>query len=273
VESTLKDEEIEVLRQDFMDIYGYDFSGYSHASFKRRLQRIYNLDRYTSFNEFRYRLQHDPAFFHYSLNEITVNVTEMFRDPSFYKVIKEKVIPVLATYPLIRVWHAGCSTGEEVYSLAILLDEANLLHKSLLYATDINTAALEKARKGIFPDTYMQQYSRNYHSAGGSREFSSYYTANYNFVKFDERLSRRMIFSTHNLVSDFSFNAFQLILCRNVLIYFERELQQKVLNLFDKSLEPLGYLALGSKESLRFSSIYPHYKQLESREKIWRKMR
>ena len=219
------------------------------------------------------KLLHDPSFFEFAVTEISVNVTEMFRDPGFYRTLKEKVIPVLATYPLIRIWHAGCATGEEVYSMAILLNEAGLLHKSLLYATDINPYVVDKARKGIFPDTNMQLYSRNYHASGGEKDFSSYYTANYNFVKFDEELSRRMIFSTHNLVSDYSFNSFQLILCRNVLIYFEKDLQSRVLNLFDKSLEPLGFLALGSKESLRFSSIAPAYAQLEGREKIWRKIR
>lgn len=268
---SLKDEEVNLLKEDFLEVYGYDFTGYSHASFKRRLQRIYDLDKFSGFGEFRFRLLKDSGYFRFSLNEITVNVTEMFRDPGFYRTLREKVVPVLATYPLIRVWHAGCATGEEVYSMAIMLHEAGLLHKSLLYATDINTSALDKAHQGIFPDTYMQQYSRNYHAAGGTRDFSSYYTANYNFVKFDEYLSQRMIFSTHNLVSDFSFNSFQLILCRNVLIYFEKELQQKVLTLFDKSLEQLGFLALGSKESLRFSSIAPLYRQFEGREKIWRK--
>lgn len=273
MEVSLKDEEIDLLKQDFLEDYGYDFSGYSFASFKRRLQRIYNLNRFTDFDDFRYRLKNDPGYFRYSLNEITVNVTEMFRDPSFYRTLREKVLPVLATYPLIRIWHAGCSTGEEVYSMSILLEEAGLLHKSLLYATDINTEALAKAASGVFPDTYMRQYSKNYHAAGGIRDFSYYYTANYNFVKFRERLSERMVFSTHNLVSDFSFNSFQLVLCRNVLIYFERELQQKVLTLFDRSIDQLGFIGLGSKESLRFSPISPLYKQIDGREKIWRKMK
>ena len=273
MELYLNDEEVELLKQDFLTVYGYDFSGYTHASFKRRLQRLFNFEKFTGFNEFRYRLQKDPVYFQFAITEITVNVTEMFRDPLFYRVIREKIVPLLATYPLIRIWHAGCATGEEVYSMAIILDEANLLHKSLLYATDINPAVLEKAHSGVYPFNYMQQYSRNYHASGGTKDFSSYYTANYNFVKFDERLSSRMIFSTHNLVSDFSFNSFQLIFCRNVLIYFEKDLQHKVLTLFDKSLENLGFLALGSKESIRFSNIAPAYKQFEGREKIWRKMK
>lgn len=273
LEKTLTHEEIALLKQDFVEVYGYDFTGYSHASFKRRVERLYILNSFPNFAEFRTRLLQDPAYFEFAVTEISVNVTEMFRDPAFYKTLREKVVPVLATYPLIRVWHAGCSTGEEVYSMAIILQEANLLHKSLLYATDINPKVVDKARKGIFSNANMQLYSRNYHAAGCTQDFSSYYTANYNFVKFDEQLSRRMIFSTHNLVSDHSFNSFQLILCRNVLIYFEKDLQSRVLTLFDKSLEQLGFLALGSKESLRFSSIAPMYKQLEGREKIWRKMR
>lgn len=195
----------------------------------------------------------------------------MLRDPGFYKVVREKILPDLATYPFIRIWHAGCSTGEEVYSMAILLEEAQLLHKSLLYATDINPLVIEKAKQGIFPLSLMQKYSDNYIQMGGKRDFSVYYSANYNLAKFDERLSRRMVFSTHNLVSDHSFNEFQLIFCRNVLIYFEKELQTKVLNLFDNSLGELGYLALGNKESIKFSPLASRYAPVDRKEKIWRK--
>ena len=273
VEALLTDTEVELLKEDFLDVYGYDFTGYSHASFKRRLQRIFILDRFADFRDFRDRLRNNREYFEYAVTEISVVVTEMFRDPSFYRTIREQVIPVLATYPLIRIWHAGCATGEEVYSMAIILKEAGLLQKSLLYATDINPAAIEKARSGVFASSNMQHYSRNYQLAGGTQDFSSYYSSNYNYVKFDESLAQRMIFSTHNLVSDSSFNSFQLILCRNVLIYFDKDLQSKVLTIFDKSLERLGFLALGVKESLRFSVIAPDYKQLEGREKIWRKMR
>jgi chemotaxis protein methyltransferase CheR len=273
VDPLMTDEQVKLLVQDFLQIYGYDFTGYTHASLKRRLERLYAMNRFADFNEFRFRLQTDLTYFQFAVTEISVNVTEMFRDPAFYQLVREKVVPVLATYPLIRIWHAGCSTGEEVFSMAIILEEAGLLAKSLLYATDINMQVLDKARQGIFPNTHMQQYSRNYHSAGCTREFSSYYTANYNFVKFHERLSQRMIFSTHNLVSDHSFNSFQFILCRNVLIYFEKDLQSRVLKLFDNSLEQLGFLGLGSKESLRFSGIDDSYKQLQGREKIWRKVK
>lgn len=273
MEFQLSDFEMETLQDDFMELYGYDFFGYARASFKRRLQRLFILGNWNDFDSFRSRLRTDPDYFQNAVTEISVNVTEMFRDPVFFKTLREQVIPVLATYPFIRIWHAGCATGEEVYSMAILLEEAGVLHKSILYATDINTRALERARKGVFSNVPLQQYSRNYRAAGGLGDFSAYYSANYSFVKFSEHFSKRMVFSPHNLVSDYSFNSFQLILCRNVLIYFDRDLQAKVFNLFDKSLEPLGFLALGTKESVRFAPIAPNYQQLENREKIWRKVR
>ena len=264
-------EELEILLSDIFTRYGYDFTEYSKASLQRRVQRLFTVDKFPSFAEFRHRLHSDPQYFLRFVEEITVNVTEMLRDPSFYRTLRTTILPILATYPFIRIWHAGCSTGEEVYSMAILLKEAGLLHKSLLYGTDINPHVIEKARNGIFPVSQMQKYSENYIQSGGLQDFSSYYTANYHLAKFDSALTGKMIFSTHNLVSDFSFNEFQLILCRNTLIYFERELQSKIFRLFDYSLENFGYLALGSKESLRFSSIAGHYRQV-GKEKIWRKV-
>lgn len=273
MEYELKDEEIALLLQDVHDIYGYNFNDYARPSLKRRINRLFSLNRFTGFPDFRLRVREDPNYFRYFVEEITVNVTEMFRDPHFYRCLREEVLPVLATYPFIRIWHAGCSTGEEAYSMAVLLKEAGLLERSLLYATDINPAVLEKLRKGIFPLRYMKQYSENYIQSGGIHDFSRYYTAKYDWVKFDEQLSRRMVISTHNLVSDRSFNEFQLILCRNVLIYFDKELQNRVLQLFEDSLEPLGFLALGTKESLKYSVIAPNYKQLPNRQKIWRKVK
>jgi chemotaxis protein methyltransferase CheR len=270
--SGLKDEEIEVILNDLLDQYGYDFTEYSKASLKRRISRLFVLDKFPSFAEFRYQLKTDPLYHQHFVEQITVNVTEMFRDTSFYKLLRETVLPRLGTYPFIRIWIAGCSTGEEVYSVAILLHEANLLHKSLLYATDLNSKVLETARKGIFPLSQMKQYSENYILTGATNDFSSYYTANYDKAIFNKNLGNKMIFSTHNLVSDRSFNEFQLILCRNVLIYFNKELQSKVFNLFDESLENLGYLALGSKETLRFAPLASRFKQIDLREKIWRKL-
>jgi chemotaxis protein methyltransferase CheR len=266
----IRDEDITILLTDLLDHYGYDFNDYSKASLKRRIQRLYSLDKFPSFAEFRYRIRNDEAYLKRFVEEITVNVTEMFRDPGFYEALRKEVLPMLATYPLIRIWHAGCSTGEEVYSLAIVLKEANLLQKSLLYATDINPDVLERAKEGIFPLSQMKQYSENYIAAGGKHDFSTYYTSGYDRARFDSALSERMIFATHNLVSDRSFNEFQLILCRNVMIYFDKELQDRVLQLFDQSLETLGFLALGSKETIRFSPLASTYKQL-GREKIWRK--
>lgn len=269
--NVIQDNDIEILLNDLYEIYGYDFTDYSKASLKRRITRLFTLDRFLSFAEFRYRLKFDPSYLKRFVEQITVTVTEMFRDPLFYKALREEVLPVLGTYPFIRIWHAGCSTGEEVYSMAILLQEANLFHKSLLYATDINPEVLERARKGIFPLSHMKHYSENYILAGGKKDFSSYYTASYDKVIFEESLSKKMIFSTHNLVSDRSFNEFQLILCRNVLIYFDKDLQARVFDLFEESLENLGYLALGSKETLRFSTISSRFKQI-NKEKIWRKI-
>lgn len=266
----ITDEEVEILINDVLDQYGYDFTGYSRASLKRRLVRIYALDKHVSFAEYRYKVVNDPIYFKRFVEQITVNVTEMFRDPGFYKALRNKVLPNLGTYPFIRIWLAGCSTGEEAFSMAIVLKELGLLHKSLIYATDINPVVLEKAAQGVFPLSQMKQYSENYIASGGTKDFSSYYSANYAMAKFDPELRTKMIFSTHNLVSDHSFNEFQLILCRNVMIYFDRDLQFKVLQLFDNSLENLGYLALGTKETTDFSPISKRYKRLET-EKIWRK--
>ncbi|MFT3824817.1 MAG: protein-glutamate O-methyltransferase CheR [Chitinophagaceae bacterium] len=269
--SYVSNENMEMLLGDVLEKYGYDFTDYARASLKRRLNRLFVLDRFVSFGEFRYRLLSDAEYFKRFVEEITVNVTEMFRDPAFYKALREQVLPVLSTRPFIRIWHAGCSTGEEVYSMAILLQEAGVLHKSLIYATDLNPGVLDKLRSGIFPLANMKLYSENYIASGGKSDFSKYYTAKYDYAKFDDSLKSRMIVSTHNLVSDSSFNEFQLICCRNVLIYFNKTLQDKALELFDASLEMLGYLALGAKEQLKFSAIARKYRP-EAKERIWRKI-
>lgn len=268
---TIEENEVEQIVNDLFEIYGYDFTNYARASLKRRINRLFMLDKFPSFAEFRYRIKSDANYLKRVVEGLTVTVTEMFRDPSFFKALRTEIVPTLSAKPFIRIWHAGCSTGEEVFSMAILLKEANLLHKSLLYATDLNPEALDKARKGIFPLAQMKLYSENYIESGGNNDFSSYYTAQYGQVKFDEMLAEKMIFSTHNLVSDRSFNEFDLVLCRNVLIYFDKDLQDRTLRLFDESIGKLGYLALGSKETLNFSAIKPKYKQL-NKEKIWRKI-
>ncbi|MES2544570.1 MAG: protein-glutamate O-methyltransferase CheR [Bacteroidota bacterium] len=256
---------------EIYDAYGYDFGGYSHASFKRRLERVYQLDGFTSFQEFLYKIKNDTDYLTYVIEEITVNVTEMFRDPSFYKVLREEILPALRSKPFIRIWHAGCSTGQEVYSMAILLSEEGLLPKTIIYATDINQAVLESAKKGVFSLRLMKEYAENYREAGGKKDFSEYYIANYGLAKFDKGLSEKMVFSQHNLVSDSSFNEFDLILCRNVMIYFDKDLQDRVLHLFDDSLAKLGYLALGTKETLKFTSVQKNFQQLR-KEKIWKKI-
>ncbi|ADB37084.1 CheR family methyltransferase [Spirosoma linguale] len=266
----IEEEEIDLLLTDLFEVYGYDFTHYSRASLKRRINRLWLLDKFPSFAELRFRVRSDTDYLKRFVEEVTVNVTEMFRDPQFYRVLRTEVLPTLAAKPFIRIWHAGCSTGEEVFSMAILLTEANLIHKSLLYATDLNPEVLETARTGIFAMAPMKQYSENYILSGGKNDFSAYYTAQYGHVKFNSSLSEKMVFSTHNLVSDQSFNEFDLILCRNVLIYFDKVLQQRVLTLFDDSLGSLGYLALGAKETLKFSTLQATYRQVAG-EKIWRK--
>lgn len=265
------DRELDVLINDVFEYHGFDFSGYSKASFKRRVDRLMNLDGFLHFSDFLYRIRSDKEYFKRLVEEITVNVTEMFRDPSFYTILRTEIMPQLATKPFIRIWHAGCSTGEEVFSMAIMLKEANLLQKSIIYATDINPIVLDIAKKGVFPLKMMKQYSENYIASGGKNDFSKYYTANYGLAKFGEDLSSKMVFSQHNLVSDGSFNEFDLILCRNVLIYFDKDLQERALGLFDASLAKLGYLALGTKETIKFSPMHGWFQQL-NKEKIWKKI-
>ncbi|QJD80607.1 CheR family methyltransferase [Spirosoma rhododendri] len=267
----ITNDELDLLLADLLDHYGYDFTHYSRASLTRRVNRLWHISKFLSFAALRHRLRSDADYAGQFVEGITVNVTEMFRDPLFYQVLRRDVLPTLAAKPFIRIWHAGCSTGEEVYSMAILLSEVNLAHKSLLYATDLNSEVLSKARKGIFPMAPLKQYAENYRLSGGTQDFSTYYTAHYGYAKFRSELGEKVVFSTHNLVSDGSFNEFDLILCRNVLIYFDKLLQEQVLSLFDQSLAPLSYLALGSKETLKFSSLQPRYRQLNN-EKIWRKI-
>ncbi len=271
-ENIITDDQVEQLLTDALELYGYDFTNYSKASVKRRINRLFTVDRFPSFAELRYRLRTDSNYLNRFVESISVNVTEMFRDPMFYLTLRNVVLPQLATYPYIRIWHAGCATGEEVYSMAILLKETNLLHKSLLYATDINQEVLERARQGIIPLHNMKLYSENYIQSGGTRAFSNYYSAMYDRARLNDELKRKMVFGMHNLVSDGSFNEFQLILCRNVLIYFNKDLQDTVIRLFDNSLEKLGFLALGTKETLRFSSAAKNFKPIDGKEKIWRKM-
>ncbi len=267
LQKNITDEEIFEILQLLLFQYGYDFTNYSRTSLKRRILHFMDLEEINMVYDLKYNLMNHENFFTKFLQTLTVNVTDMFRDPIFYKTLREKILPELATYPIIKIWHAGCATGEEVFSLAILLHEANLLSRSRIYATDLNPVNVEAASKGIIPLANMQEYTENYHKAGGKNEFSSYYIVRSNKVLIDNELRKNIVFAHHNLVTDNVFNEFQLILCRNVFIYFNEVLQNKVIRLFYESLSPLGYLALGIKESLlltnlnnRFEAVYPTLK-------------
>jgi chemotaxis protein methyltransferase CheR len=265
--------EIELLLEAVFRHYGFDFRSYAYASIRRRLWKRIEAEELSSVSELQARVLHEPAAMERLLLDLSVSVTAMFRDPGFYVTFRNEVVPLLRTYPFIRIWHAGCSTGEEVYSIAILLEEEGLLERSRIYATDINDTVLQQAKAGIFPLNRMQEYTENYIRAGGRRSFSEYYTAKYDGALFSPTLTRNAVFSQHNLVTDRSFSEFNVILCRNVLIYFDRELQNRVHQLFYDSLAMFGILALGSKESLRFSQYEPCYEKLHPREKLYRKVR
>lgn len=266
----LNDAEINIILKDLLELYYYDFNYYSRESFKRRINRLYKLEKYTSFTEFRNRLRSDKHYIDHFIDRITVNVTEMFRDYNFFKALRTQILPALASRPVIRVWHAGCSTGEEVYSLAILLHEAGLLEKSEILATDINPHVLTKARRGIFPVSLMQLYKKNYTLSGGEKDFTTYYYTTAQGEQFKDYFSERMTFSSHSLANEGYINRFDLILCRNVLIYFDRELQNRAFQLFDISMGPNSFLALGEKETMKFSGVAKKFQQVGT-EKIWKK--
>jgi chemotaxis protein methyltransferase CheR len=265
--------EIELLLEGIFRHYGFDFRSYAYASIRRRLWKRVEAESLKSISQLQALVLHDPAAMERLLLDLSVSVTAMFRDPGFYQAFRSDVVPLLRTYPFVRIWHAGCSTGEEVYSTAILLEEEGLLDKTRIYATDINDSVLQQARAGIFPLNRMQEYTDNYIRAGGKRSFSEYYTAKYDGALFSPSLTRNVVFSQHNLVTDRSFSEFNVIFCRNVLIYFDRNLQHRVHALFYDSLVMFGILALGSKESLRFSKYEPCYEKVNAKEKIYRKVR
>ncbi len=265
--------EVELLLAGVFKQYGFDFRSYAYASIRRRLWKRIEAEGLTTISGLQERVLHDPAMMERLLLDLSINVTAMFRDPGFYKVFREEVVPTLRTYPFIRLWHAGCATGEEVYSMAMLLEEEGLYGRSRIYATDINEVVLQKAKAGIFPIERMQEYTENYIAAGGKRAFSDYYIAKYGGTLFSPALTRNVVFSQHNLVTDSSFSEFNVILCRNVLIYFDKSLQARVHELFYNSLTMFGVLALGSRESLRFSPYEDSYEQINGPEKIYRKVR
>ncbi len=254
----------------FFERFGFDFRDYSRGSLERRLLRILSIWKSPDLRDLYHRLQSDPSLVSVFVQQITVPFTTMFRDPGFFLELRRAVLPYLSTFPTIRVWIAGCATGEEAYALAILLKECGLLERSLVYATDLNPHVVERASKGVFPVENVRDFVENYVQSGGTEGLSAHYMANHGFVQFDSVLRSRMVFSTHNLVSDSSFNSFQLILCRNVLIYFNRSLQNRVLDLFYESLENAGYLGLGPRETIVFSTVSDRFQRVGP-EKLWQK--
>jgi chemotaxis protein methyltransferase CheR len=274
VEQTeLEDIEIALLLEGLYRYYGFDFREYSPASLKRRILERMRAEKIETVSSYQNRVLHDAACMERLLLGLSVHVTSMFRDPEFYLTFRQKIVPMLKTYPTVRIWHAGCSTGEEVYSMAILLQEEGLYRKCVIYATDISHEVLRKAREGIFPLATMQEYTSNYMRAGGKHEFSDYYTAHYDNVIFHPSLKTNVVFAEHNLATDGSFNEFHVILCRNVMIYFNKALQERVHNLIYESLSMFGVLGLGNKESLKFTPREAFYERLDSHSKLYRKVR
>jgi chemotaxis protein methyltransferase CheR len=265
--------EIELLLEGIYRMYGYDFRNYAYDSIRRRIWHsihTLNLQTITGLLD---KVMHQPKQMQALLSSLMIHVTEMYRDPALFKTFRCKVIPFLSTYPFIRIWHAGCSTGEEALSMAILLQEEELYERSRIYATDIQEDVLEKAQSASFPVRNMQKYTHNYLQAGGKGFFSDYYTATYDAAVFNAALLRNMTFARHNLVTDQSFNEFNVIFCRNVLIYFNKSLQRQVHRLFYESLSMFGVLVLGDRETLQFSEYADCYETLDKQQKIYRKIK
>ena len=265
--------EFRLLLEGMYQVYGWDFRDYAQASLKRRIWKCIREEHLSSVSRYQERILHDPACMQRFLLAVSVDTTEMFRDPRFYVAFRKKVGELLRPLPSVRLWHLGCATGEEVYSMAILLEEEGLYEKSRLYATDMNEALLAKAREGIFPMKAMQGYTDNYLKAGGKRAFSEYYTARYEHALFRPALQKHIVWAQHNLVTDGSFNEFQVILCRNVLIYFDRPLHDRIHSLLYESLAPEGILGLGSKESLMFTPHAQSYEVLDERARLYRRVK
>jgi chemotaxis protein methyltransferase CheR len=265
--------ELQLLLEGVYRQYGFDFREYAPASLKRRVWRRVRAEGLETISGLIERVLHDPACMQRLLFDLSINVTSMFRDPEFYVALRKKVVPILQTYPFTRIWVAGCSTGEEVYSLAILLAEEGLYERTRIYATDINDAVVERARAGVFPLDRMREYTENYIRADGKRSFSEYYLAKYEGALFDRSLTTNVVWAQHNLVQDRAFQQFNVILCRNVMIYFDRRLQNHVHRLFHDSLERFGVLCLGRKESIRFTEFEDSYEDLDAQEKLFRRVR
>ena len=267
----LEDLELELLLEAIASHYGYDFRGYARASIKRRMWRRMLEEQLATLSGLQERVLHDPACMDRLLLDLSINVTSMFRDPSFWAALRDKIVPLLRTYPFVRIWNPGCSSGEETYSLAILLREEGLEDRARIYATDINAVVLDHARNGVFPLDRMQEFTSNYLAYGGRSSFSDYYKVYGDRARFEPSLVEHSVFAQHNLVSDDSFNEFNLIVCRNVMIYFDRKLQDRVHDLFYRSLARSGVLALGHKESIRFTTHAGAYEELDAQEKLYRR--
>jgi len=265
--------EAELLLEAIHRRYDLDFRQYAMGSLKRRLRRRAEAEGLTTLSALQDRVLHDRACMERLLLDLSINVTAMFRDPSFWLSFRQRVVPTLRTYPFLRVWVAGCSTGEDAYSLAIVLEEAGLYNRARIYATDLNAAVLAKAEHGVLPLRTMRDYTENYVKAGGVEGLSKYYTAAYDGARLRPRVLRNIVFAQHNLVCDGSFNEFNVVICRNVLIYFGPALQATVHTLFHESLAVFGVLGLGHKESLRFSPRSEHYEELDASEKLYRRIR
>ncbi len=263
--------EIQLLLEGIYQHYGFDFRGYAPGSLKRRLWRRAYAEKVDSMSALQTKVLHDPEVMERLLLDLSINVTSMFRDPTFFQALREKVVPLLRTYPFIRIWNAGCSTGEETFSLAILLREEGLYDRARIYATDINDTVLARAREGVFPLEKMRDYTENYIRAGGKESFSTSYPADGDTARFTPDLLEQVVFAQHNLVSDAPFNEFNVIVCRNVMIYFGKKLQDRVHELFYESLDPFGILALGHKESIKFSPYEERYEAVDAPEKLYRK--
>lgn len=267
----VEDIEIQLLLEALYQRYHYDFRHYARASIKRRLTQARVQLGFTSISAMQDRLLHDPATLPRLLNYMTVQVSEMFRDPGYFRVLREKVMPHLRTYPSLKVWVAGCSHGEELYSLSILFREEGLDQRTLFYATDINPDALKAAENGVYPLDRIRKFTENHQKSGAHSSLSDYYRADYGRAVFDKSLRSQVVFSDHSLVTDAVFAEMHLISCRNVLIYFDRDLQDRALGLFRESLARKGFLGLGSKESLRFSVHAPAFADFAREEKIYQR--
>jgi len=264
--------EIALLLDGVFKRYGYDFRDYSLAHLRRRLRYRLETSGLPNLGAMLHQVLQDRNFFELLLRDLSINVTEMFRDPEIYLRIRTEVVPRLKTWPFVKIWHAGCATGEEVYSMAILLHEEGLLERCQIYATDFNQIALKKAKEGIYDLDQVRLFTSNYQKSGGRESFSDYYTADNNAVILKNWLKKRVVFADHNLVTDSVFSEMQLVACRNVLIYFNRELQERIFQTFHESLCPGGFLWLGSKEALRSSDLTGRFETLMASEKIYKKI-